>query len=293
MDIKQLQYFIKVAETENMTKAARYFDVSQSAITQSIKNLENELGVDLFERLNKRISISSAGEVFLTHANKIIKEYGLAVDEMRSFGTEADVVTVATMSGAMVSTLKTRIEPLIYPTEIQCFRVSEKDSIAQLKNRQVDMAISSKRINDVDIVNTPFYKETLFMILSKDDPLAKQKVIELSDLRDRRVVICRSDGIIGAASQSFIFEVMKEEINTDLYMISSIDEFRKNMNTGTDLYLVTKSDRTQLSATPDRTVIPVSSDSIAVEYYINYRYEYEKRLLPLIRSMREFYKNNR
>ncbi len=293
MDIKQLQYFIKVAETENMTKAARYFDVSQSAITQSIKNLENELGVDLFERLNRRISISVAGEAFLAHANKIVKEYGLAVDEMRSFGTETDVITVATMSGAMVSTLKTRIEPLIHPTEIQCFRVSEKESIAQLKNRQVDVAISSKRINDVDIVNTPFYKESLFMILSKDDSLAKQSVIALSDLRDRRVVICRSDGIIGAASQSFIFEVMKEEINTDLYMISSIEEFRKNMNTGADLYLVTKSDRTQLSTTPDRTVIPVSSDSIAVEYYINYRYEYEKKLLPLIRSMREFYKNNR
>ncbi len=289
MDIKQLQFFVKVAETENMTKAAKFFDVSQSAVTQSIKSLENELGIELFYRLNRKISISDGGKVFLQRAKNIIKEYEISLDELKAYRKDTGVVTVATMSGAVIATLKNHIEPMIKPTEIQCFRMSERDSIDQVKNKLADIAISSKKINDVDIVNTPFYRETLAMVISKKDPLAKKDYISLKDLDNRKIVICRSDGIIGAASQSLIFEIMKEQINTDLSMVASIDDFRKDMNEGSDLYIITMSDKQSLTIKEDRVVVPVEDESIAVDYYINYRYEYETKLLPLIKAIKDYY----
>lgn len=73
MQIRQLEYFIAVSEHLNFTKAAKQFYISQTAVTLQIRALEEELGVKLFERTNRKVNLTPAGKSFLDDAQAILR----------------------------------------------------------------------------------------------------------------------------------------------------------------------------------------------------------------------------
>lgn len=72
MQIRQLEYFVAVAEQLNFTKAAKQFYISQTAVTLQIKALEEELGVVLFYRTNRKVELTPAGKTFLDEDRKSV-----------------------------------------------------------------------------------------------------------------------------------------------------------------------------------------------------------------------------
>ncbi|MDR0227531.1 MAG: LysR family transcriptional regulator [Flavobacteriaceae bacterium] len=72
MELRQLKYFLKAKELLNFTEAAKYLYITQSTLSQQIKQLEDELGMPLFDRLGKRITLTEAGSLFATYAEKSI-----------------------------------------------------------------------------------------------------------------------------------------------------------------------------------------------------------------------------
>lgn len=86
MDILQLKYFLVTAEFEHMTKAADFLHIAQPALSQSIKHLEEELGVSLFDRQNRRIRLNDAGKLLQTELVPIIN----ALDTLPSRLKETD-----------------------------------------------------------------------------------------------------------------------------------------------------------------------------------------------------------
>ena len=74
MDIKQLQYFLALARQEHMSLTAEFLDISQPALSKSIRNLEKELGVDLFDRHGNHIKLNRNGQEFSDTAARILVE---------------------------------------------------------------------------------------------------------------------------------------------------------------------------------------------------------------------------
>ena len=74
MELRQLRYFIKSAELSNFTEAARTLFISESTLSQQIKQLEIELDTLLFERVRRRVSLTEAGEMFLPYARKTVAD---------------------------------------------------------------------------------------------------------------------------------------------------------------------------------------------------------------------------
>jgi len=83
MDFKQLKYLIKVAEHQSITKAAEELFVSQPSLSHYIKKIENELGVDLFNRSTNPLSLTLAGEKYIETARQIIRDYERMEEEIR------------------------------------------------------------------------------------------------------------------------------------------------------------------------------------------------------------------
>lgn len=83
MNSRQLEYFLAVAHELNFTKAAESMYVSQTAVTQQIKALEEQLGVSLFERTKKKVVLTPAGKVFLQEASSILNRIDTAVERTR------------------------------------------------------------------------------------------------------------------------------------------------------------------------------------------------------------------
>ncbi|UUZ90022.1 LysR family transcriptional regulator [Paenibacillus sp. P25] len=75
MEWQQLEYFQTVARMEHMTRASEYLSVSQSALSRSIARLESELGVPLFDRQGRSITLNRYGQLFLKRVQRILKEY--------------------------------------------------------------------------------------------------------------------------------------------------------------------------------------------------------------------------
>jgi DNA-binding transcriptional LysR family regulator len=82
MDIRQLRYFMEIARQNNFTKAANLLHIAQPAVSVSIKKLEEELDLILFNRQEKKISLTAEGEIFLEHVKRILDEVKAAEMEM-------------------------------------------------------------------------------------------------------------------------------------------------------------------------------------------------------------------
>lgn len=88
--LRQLQYFVAVCEQGTVSGAAQTLSISQSAVTEAIKELESDLGVTLFERHPRGLNITHKGHQFLRHANSILSSVS---DARQAFATNADAVT--------------------------------------------------------------------------------------------------------------------------------------------------------------------------------------------------------
>ena len=85
MNIKQLEYFLELSATLNFTKAAKNLFVSQTAITKQIQNLEQELGMKLFERNRKQVLLTEAGEMYVGEAECILKAVDQSFQHMKAY----------------------------------------------------------------------------------------------------------------------------------------------------------------------------------------------------------------
>jgi DNA-binding transcriptional LysR family regulator len=103
VDIRQLRFFVEIVRYANFTKAAEHLHIAQPAVSMAIKKLEEELDLVLFNRQEKKVSLTAEGEIFLGHAQKIldeVKEAELEMGELRGLSKGEVRVGIPPMLGA-------------------------------------------------------------------------------------------------------------------------------------------------------------------------------------------------
>jgi DNA-binding transcriptional LysR family regulator len=197
MELRHLRYFLTVARTLNFTKAADELHMAQPPLSRQIRELEEEIGVALFERRGKRVFLSSAGQVFEERAQQILKDTNSAiVDSQRAARGETGRVAV----GFFEHIAYTLLPPLLrdfqqrYPAvtvELQWF--SSAEQINALNRGDVDLAFvrslpPNNQLNSVLLLQEPFY-----VAIAKDNPLAAKRRISIKDCKQLRVINYRKD----------------------------------------------------------------------------------------------------
>ncbi len=89
MELRHLRYFVAVAETENVTRAAAKLRIAQPAVSRQIRDLEEELGVPLLERQAKSVRLTDAGRLFLDEARAVLERADAAVEKVRATANRA------------------------------------------------------------------------------------------------------------------------------------------------------------------------------------------------------------
>lgn len=192
MDINGLEYFIKAAETLNFTKAANECQITQTAMSQHINNMETVLGFRLFSRTTRKVSLTPAGEAFYIRIKQLLADYSQAVQY------SADVAS-GKISTIQVS-IPSAMEGSVIMPRFQCFqerypdveleiRIQSTVSIAhQLNNGLYDVAISWPYEFDRTITHTYSIAEfELDVLCSAQHHLAKKTSLTLSDISSEKL----------------------------------------------------------------------------------------------------------
>jgi DNA-binding transcriptional LysR family regulator len=191
MELRHLRYFVAVAEEEHITRAAARLGIQQPPLSQQIKLLEQEIGVDLFSRGPRRIALNPAGKVFLSDARRILTQVEEAVARVRQFdlGKEGTVMVGLTGSASMNQRVAWIIRNFreAYPlVSLQIEEGANHDLLNKLEEERLDIAFvrsSADRYPSL-AVNT-LVQEPMVVALPASHPLAAgTEPIRLTQLRD-------------------------------------------------------------------------------------------------------------
>lgn len=189
MEIQQLEYFKTVAEMQHMTHAAEKLNISQPALSKSISNIENELGVPLFDRQGRSISLNRYGKLFLQSVEMILKEYKKAKAEIGSLVMPGygDVALgfIHSLGMTVVPELMART-PEKYPNMKFTLTQSASYNLLQwLEEGQIDLCLSQRvESKMIDIEWIDLWSEELFVIVPKSHRFASRQTIKLEEIKD-------------------------------------------------------------------------------------------------------------
>ncbi|MBE6297516.1 MAG: LysR family transcriptional regulator [Bacteroidales bacterium] len=186
MELRQLKYFVKSAEYLNFSVAAKHLYITQSTLSQQIKQLEFELGFELFLRNSRHISLTEAGEEFLPFARRTIQD---AEDGVQRLYDLQNVKTGTLRVGVTYSLSTVLTEGVMsfmkeFPgIRLEIFYKTVDELLVLLREHKVDFILSYKPLFDApDVDSMPLFENTLALVVAKEHKLAGRKKIKLQEL---------------------------------------------------------------------------------------------------------------
>ena len=197
MDLRQIGYVEAVARHANFTRAAAELHVAQPALSVSIRRLEAELGVRLFERTSRRVSLTPAGAAFLDRAELVTRDVDALAREMREYagGFRGRLRLSAWyhVEPELMSFMRDFIgaNPLV---DVSIQELPAPDTLAALRARDIDLAalIQFPGIDLDGVDRVTLRTEPAVLVVRTDDPLAGSTRLNLADLVGRSLVVTRS-----------------------------------------------------------------------------------------------------
>jgi len=187
MELRQLKYFIQVAESLNFTEASKKLFITQSTISQQIKQLEDELNVLLFDRSEKKICLTEAGSEFLPHALRVIQDadYGKQrLLDLQNIKTGELTIGVNYSFRSLLTHTIIRFSSAYPNIKLNIFYRSFGELLEMVKKREVDLALSYKPVGEErNIESCDLFTTTLSVIVHKTHPLYKRKSIEVQQIK--------------------------------------------------------------------------------------------------------------
>lgn len=192
MELRVLNYFVATAQELNMTRAAQKLLVSQPALSRQIADLEDELGVKLFNRQPRHLTLTPAGQYLYEQAKEIITLASKTKSNLQSSAVISGDLTIAAGESFAMQRLMNIVSNIIrdYPTvKIHILSGDYEFAERRLDTGAVDFAviIGNLPLDNYASLQLP-EKDTWGVLMTKDDPLAKKSAITAEDLVGRNVL---------------------------------------------------------------------------------------------------------
>lgn len=196
MRIQQLQYVIKIVETGSMNEAAKQLYITQPSLSNAVRNLETEMGIQIFIRNPKGITLTKDGMEFLSYARQILEQTALLEERYKGDNTSRELFSVSSQHYAFVvnafvalfnGTDMTQYELFLRETrtweiidDVKNFR----SEIGVLFLNSYNRDILTKLFDDNSLIATTLFTTTPHIFVSKSNPLANRKKLSMKDLED-------------------------------------------------------------------------------------------------------------
>ncbi|HEV8257934.1 MAG TPA: LysR family transcriptional regulator [Casimicrobiaceae bacterium] len=200
ISLRQLRAFAAVAQLASFTKAADALHATQPALSAQIQELEDALGVRLFDRSTRSVTITKAGRDLLPVVDKILADVSLVMTHARDVARKN--------VGRVVIAALPSVSSTLLPQEVVRFRalhpgvaVTIKDALAErivrmIRDDEVDFGLTSAPASDAQLEFTPLASDHMVAVLPRRHPLAAAKRLDLADLLDGPLILMDRDSSV-------------------------------------------------------------------------------------------------
>ena len=209
MNLHHLRVFLTVVENgNNLTRASEVLNTTQPAVSQAIKEIENEFSIRLFDRLNRKLTLTMAGQEFMKYAKRIVGLEDDLVLMMESWGEQgvlrigASITIGSNFMPALVERFKrdnpeSHVHVSVFPSAI----LEQK-----LKANEIDFALLETVIHDDDLISRPFMEDKLVVVTPNEEKYGKMKSMRLEDLASSCLLLREK----GSGSRDMIDQIASE-----------------------------------------------------------------------------------
>jgi len=199
MEIKQLKAFLAIAEARTFTAGAKRVNVTQAAISMQIRQLEDELGLQLFTRTPRRVILTEAGELLLERARMILREHDAAIAEIAELGgVEHGRLRIGSASAEFMTNqlphILQRLKETFPNADVSVSAGTSQHLVDKIMHGDVDSAFVSLPVENTAITTDRLFSDQIVAIAHPGHPLAAQKHISAAALADEKLILGERGG---------------------------------------------------------------------------------------------------
>ncbi|MDD1791639.1 LysR family transcriptional regulator [Enterovibrio makurazakiensis] len=248
---RQIHIFQSVASHLSYTKAAEVMFLTQPAVSMQIRQLEENVGLALFEVMGKSLYLTSAGEEFMLHCNRIMQDFSdakRAIESLKSFKSGKLKITVASTANYFSARLLASFLHIHPDIQVSLNVTNREFLINELKNNDCDLLIMGKPPADIEVNATPFIENPLVVIAPPNHPLGKEACISVQRIASESMVVRElgsgtrfaierffrsKDLTLNVGAEMSATEAIKQAVSAGLYLgIVSRHSIEQELETG-------------------------------------------------------------
>jgi len=194
MEMHQVRYFLAVARVLNFTRAAEECNVAQPSLTRAVRQLEGELGGDLFRRERPHAQLTELGERMLPHLRQCydsaVSARALATAIKKGEVGSLRLALSRSVDPALVTPHVVELGKLFSGLELKLLRGTSEEVLEYLKSGQVELGIAGPVTEEWERLDSwPLFSEPFHLAVSREHALAQAPKVELDDLREERMMV--------------------------------------------------------------------------------------------------------
>ncbi|HEY8540279.1 MAG TPA: LysR substrate-binding domain-containing protein [Steroidobacteraceae bacterium] len=240
MNLRDLRYFVALAETKHFGKAAERSYVSQPTLSAQIKKLENYLGVQLIERHPRRVTLTETGQKILPLARRILQEsdeiIAIARNEHDPLSGKLKVALIPTIGPYLLPLVARKLRKQLPKLKLMLYEYQTQPLLEKLRNGEIDLGIIALPVALDGLEAAELYEENFTVAVPNGHPLAKRSSLRLDDLSGETLLLledghCLRDQALEVCSRVDVKEA-------DEYRATSLETLRQMVAAGLGVTLL-------------------------------------------------------
>ena len=242
MNLRDLKYLVAVAKEQHFARAAEKSFVSQPTLSMQIKKLEDELGVQIFERSQKNFLVTKVGKEIIKKAEVILREAeeikNIAQNSKDPFSGELRIGAFPTLASYFFPKVIGKISKKFPQLKLLLIEEKTEELLRKLQNGEIDAAFIAMPVLNETLLSQKIFEEDFLLAVPSNHALAKKKKIESKDLKGQSLMLleeghCLRNQALEACSMLGAFEQQD-------FRASSLETLRQMVISGAGITLMPK-----------------------------------------------------
>ncbi len=294
MELRHLRYFLAVAEEQGFARAARRLHISQPPLSRQIRELEEELGVQLLIRDNRSVELTDAGREMLDRTRSLLSSLADAIKTVRSAGN-------GTSGGLTVEAAPSfcqRLAPLMegysrqHPSmALELCHDFNCSAVRDLLDKKAAAIFTRERVSDARLESRQLFAEKLVAIVPKDHPLSRKRKIAIADLESQplRIFARQASPALFHATQNFLATTDLEPSIVGEIQEDQLDSCFVAVATGRGIAIGTDSMEILGAGRKKIKFVPIAFDTPDLHIFLVWRKRDKSPPLRLLLSLTDFF----